>query len=76
MYSHAIQAKWTSTVTNRLLVEAGYSENYTGYKIAAQDTVQIGPSATSPWGDISKSDLVGHEPVFHQRPDADGSRIR
>jgi hypothetical protein len=38
--------KWTSTMTNRLLVEAGYSENYTGYKIEAQDTVQ-GPSATN-----------------------------
>ena len=59
MYSHAIQAKWTSTLTNRLLVEAGYSENYTGYQLAPQDTVQIGPSAaTSPWGDISKSDLA------------------
>jgi hypothetical protein len=59
MYSHAIQAKWTGTMTNRLLIEAGYSENYTGYKIDPQDTVQIGPSAsTSPWGDISKSDLV------------------
>jgi hypothetical protein len=59
MYSHAIQAKWTSTMTNRLLVEAGYSENYTGYKLEPQDTVQVGPSATtSPWGDISKSDLV------------------
>jgi hypothetical protein len=57
MYSHAIQAKWTSTVTNRVLLEVGYSENYTGYKIAAQATVK-GPSASNPWGDIAKSDLV------------------
>jgi hypothetical protein len=57
MYSHAIQAKWTSTMTNRLLVEAGYSENYTGYQVEPQDTVQ-GPSATNPWGDIAKSDAV------------------
>jgi hypothetical protein len=59
MYSHAIQAKWTGTLTNKLLIEAGYSENYTGYALEPQETVQIGPSAsTSPWGDISKSDLA------------------
>jgi hypothetical protein len=57
MYSHAIQAKWTSTVTNKVLFEAGYSENYTGYQIAAQDSVQ-GPGAGSQWGDISKSDVL------------------
>jgi hypothetical protein len=57
MYSHAIQAKWTSTMTNRLLVEAGYSENYTGYKIDPQENVAM-PSATNKWGDISKSDTV------------------
>jgi hypothetical protein len=56
MYSHAIQAKWTSTPTNRLLVEAGYSENYTGYQIAFQQNV-AGPSASNPWGDIAKSDV-------------------
>jgi Carboxypeptidase regulatory-like domain len=67
MYSHAIQAKWTSTVTNRLLVEAGYSENYTGYKIAAQDDVQ-GPSATNPWGDIAKSDSVITSKTFYNAP--------
>jgi hypothetical protein len=67
MYSHAIQAKWTSTMTNRLLVEAGYSENYTGYKIEAQDTVQ-GPSATNQWGDISKSDAVITSRTFFNAP--------
>jgi hypothetical protein len=67
MYSHAIQAKWTSTLTNRLLVEAGYSENYTGYKIEAQDTVQ-GPSATNQWGDISKTDLLITSRTFFNAP--------
>jgi hypothetical protein len=57
MYSHAIQAKWTSTLTNRLLVEAGYSENYTGYEIGYQDNVR-GPGENPPWGDIAKSDIV------------------
>ena len=68
MYSHAIQAKWTGTMTNRLLIEAGYSENYTGYKIDAQDTVQIGPSATSPWGDIAKSDTVITSKTVYNAP--------
>jgi hypothetical protein len=67
MYSHAIQGKWTSTVTNRVLLEAGYSENYTGYKIAAQDTVQ-GPSATRPWGDLAKSDSVITSRTFFNAP--------
>src|SRR5262245_4123364 len=68
MYSHAIQAKWTSTMTNRLLIEAGYSENYTGYKIEAQDTVQIGPSATSPWGDIAKGETLNASKTFFNAP--------
>ena len=67
MYSHAIQTKWTSTMTNRLLVEAGYSENYTGYKIEAQETVQ-GPSATNPWGDIPKTDTVITSRTFFNAP--------
>ena len=69
MYSHAVQAKWTGTMTSRLLIEAGYSENYTGYKIDPQDTVQIGPSAaTSPWGDIAKSDTSIAAKTFYNAP--------
>jgi hypothetical protein len=67
MYSHAIQAKWTSTVTNRLLIEAGYSENYTGYEIDAQDTVE-GPSATNPFGDIAKSESLNAARTFFNAP--------
>src|SRR3989454_1025857 len=36
-YAHAIQAKWTSTLSSRLLVEAGYSENSVFHKYRHQD---------------------------------------
>jgi hypothetical protein len=78
-YAHAVQAKWTSTLSSRLLVEAGYSENSVFHKYRHQDSVQ-GPSATNPFGDIPKRDsgitsktfdnawyLVGRGPVPRSR---------
>src|SRR5213594_1855542 len=50
-----IQAKWTSTLSNRLLVEVGFSQLYAKGPFARQPGVK-GPSATNPWGDIPKSD--------------------
>ena len=75
MYSHAIQAKWTSTMTNRLLVEAGYSENYTGYKLAPQDTVQMG-QARRARGAISRSRIWRSRAGFPPTPRRRGSRTR
>ena len=57
MYGYDAQAKWTSTLTNRLLVEAGFSQNYLGYNLKYQKGVDR-PSATDPWGDISKADVA------------------
>jgi hypothetical protein len=56
MFGYDYQAKWTSTVTSKLLVEAGFSQNYLGYNLKYQQGVDR-PSATDPWGDISKVDL-------------------
>jgi carboxypeptidase family protein len=54
-FIRGIQAKWTSTLSNKLLVEAGYSQLYAYGPFARQPSVK-GPSATNPWGDIPKSD--------------------
>ncbi len=59
------QAKWTSTLTSKLLIEAGFSKNYLGYNLKYQDDVAR-PSATNPYGDISKSDsAIGSKTVFN-----------
>ena len=54
-YLRGTQAKWTSTLSNRLLVEVGFSQLYANGPFARQPGVK-GPSATNPWGDIPKSD--------------------
>ncbi len=54
-------------MTNRLLVEAGYSENYTGTRSPPR-TRSRGPSATNPWGDIAKSDSVITSKTFFNAP--------
>jgi carboxypeptidase family protein len=51
------QAKWTSTISSKLLFEAGFSKNYLGYNLKYQKGVAR-PSATNPFGDISKADTV------------------
>jgi hypothetical protein len=51
-----LQAKWTATLSSRVLVEAGYSSSYLDGGYENQPTVK-GPSATNPWGDIAKSDV-------------------
>ncbi len=56
-YSHAAQAKWTSTLSNRLLFEAGYSETWLNHDYVYQPSVK-GPSETNPFGDVAKSDTV------------------
>jgi hypothetical protein len=55
--SYDAQAKWTSTVTSRLLLEAGFSENYYNYTLQYQPEVAT-PAQHSPYGDISKLELT------------------
>jgi hypothetical protein len=56
-YSHAAQAKWTSTLSSRLLFEVGFSETWLDHTYQYQDNVQR-PSASNPFGDIAKSDVL------------------
>lgn len=52
-----IQGKWTSTVSNKLLLEAGYSENYfTRQQLYEPEVAR--PSVANPYGDIAKRDLA------------------
>jgi hypothetical protein len=55
-YGYDYQAKWTSTVTSKLLLEAGFSQNYLGYNLTFQPGTP-GPSPDNPYGAISKTDL-------------------
>jgi len=64
--SYNAQAKWTSTITDRLLLEAGFSEQYYNYWLHYQPEVVRAtcftafascPSGTS-YGDISKVDII------------------
>jgi hypothetical protein len=60
------QAKWTSTVTNKLLIEAGYSTNFYGFKLSYQPEVVRATCSTAydkcppgtSYGDVSKVDLI------------------
>lgn len=64
-YSHGAQAKWTSTLSSRLLFEAGFSETWLNHYYRFQKDVQ-GPSPTSQWGDVAKSDvLIQSKGVFN-----------
>ena len=51
------QAKWTSTVSTRLLMEAGFSENYYNYTLHYQPDVQSA-AQKPPYGDVSHLDIV------------------
>ena len=61
------QVKWTSTVTSKLLLEAGFSENYYDYTLHYQPTVKLAADRP-PYGDISHLDIVtGRTTVAAQR---------
>jgi outer membrane receptor protein involved in Fe transport len=49
--------KWTSTVSNKLLVDLGFSTQIFQLLGVYQPEV-AGPSATNPYGDIAKRDLI------------------
>jgi hypothetical protein len=51
------QAKWTSTVTNKLLLEAGYSEQYYNYTLHYEPEVQT-PAEFPPYGTVSHLDII------------------
>jgi hypothetical protein len=51
------QAKWTSTVSSKLLIEAGFSENYYDYTLHYQPEVKTA-AEKPPYGDISHVDIV------------------
>ena len=51
------QAKWTSTVTSKLLLEAGYSENYYDYTLHYRPEVAT-VADKPPYGDVSHLDIV------------------
>ena len=49
--------KWTSTFSSKVLVEAGYSEQYYNYTLHYEPDVKT-PSQNPPYGDISMLELV------------------
>jgi len=57
MYGYDTQAKWTSTLSSRLLFELGFSQNFLGYNLTYQDDVAR-PGPGNPFGDVSKRDTV------------------
>jgi hypothetical protein len=50
------QAKWTSTMTSRLLMEGGFSENFYNYTLHYQPEVAL-PEDQPPFGDVAKIEL-------------------
>jgi len=54
--SYIAQGKWTSTLSSRLLLEAGFSRTYLHQRYKDQPTLG-GPTATNPYGPISKADV-------------------
>jgi len=52
------QAKWTSTISSRLLVEAGYSTNVEYLYIGYQPGVQKGRNSPEWFSQIGKNDLI------------------
>jgi hypothetical protein len=55
--SYDAQAKWTSTLTSKLLLEAGFSENYYNYTLHYQPDVAT-PEQKQPFGDVAKLELT------------------
>ena len=64
--SHIAQAKWTSTISSKLLVEAGYNNTYIGSLFKYRPEVRLGTcrsafdscAAGTNYGDIAKQDLI------------------
>ena len=64
--SHIAQAKWTSAVNTRLLIEAGYNNTYIGSLFKYRPEVRLGTCRSafdqcapgSDYGDIAKEDLI------------------
>jgi Carboxypeptidase regulatory-like domain len=52
------QAKWTSTITSRMLLEAGYSINSEYYTARYQPGVQEDRGTSAWYTDVGKSDLI------------------
>jgi len=52
------QVKWTSTLSNKTLVEAGYSTNFYDFRTPYQPEVKRPNPPSDPYGDISKLELV------------------
>jgi hypothetical protein len=69
LWSYIAQGKWTSTLSSRLLLEAGFSQTYLHQEYLGQPTL-AGPSATNPYGAVSKADvgLGGIFTVFGSYP--------
>ncbi|MFN7913996.1 MAG: TonB-dependent receptor [Vicinamibacterales bacterium] len=64
-FGYDYQVKWTGTWTSKLLSEVGFSQNFLGYNLAYQPGT-AGPSASNPFGAISKSDVgVASKGVFN-----------
>jgi len=51
------QAKWTTTMSSKMLVEGGFSEQYYNYTLHYQDDVKLALQ-NPPYGDISMLELV------------------
>ena len=67
-FTSVVQAKWTSTVTSKLLLEAGYSRHFVGYNLAYEDGVAR-PTAANPFGDISKADTgIQSKTIYNAAP--------
>jgi hypothetical protein len=54
---HTASAKWTSTVSNKLLIEGGYSNNTEDYTNEAQPSVNLARGTTGWYGNASRRDL-------------------
>lgn len=55
--SYVAQAKWTSPISNTLLVEAGWSGNFRGYRGVYQPETRTA-AEYPPYGDIAKFELL------------------
>lgn len=58
------QAKWTSTVTNKILVEAGFAPNMRTFAGAYQKGTRM-PPELPPYGDVAKFDPLRAQPSFN-----------
>ncbi len=57
-HSYYTTSKWTSTLSSRLLAEAGFSKMYRGYTTGPLRREIKGPAENPPFGDIAKFDVI------------------